>query len=110
MDVKSVVVDAYATVGKNLLLVSISSAYSYENGKRTDTVIGYKYEVVMPEKMYEKLSVRIDGDQKLELPENETPQVVFEGLKMSLYWTPQGYNIKATANNIKFVNPSKKVG
>lgn len=109
MDLKDVVVDSYATVGKNLMLIGITPAYSYENGKRTDTVIGYKYEVVLPEKKYEKLNIRILGEQKLDMPENETPQVVFEGLTINLYWSPDGYKISASADNVKLVNPPKKV-
>lgn len=110
MDIKDVVVDAYATVGKNLMLVGISPSYSYQDGVRTNAINGYKYEIVMPERMYEKLSVRILGEQKLEMPENDTPQVLLDGLTISLYWSPQGHKVSASAENIRLVNPPKKIG
>lgn len=109
MNMKNIVVDAYASIGKNAMLVDISPAYSYENGSKTDKVIGYKYEIVLPEKMYDKLSVKILGDLKLDMPENETPLVLLDGLSISLYWTPQGHKVNATAENIRLVNPPKKV-
>lgn len=108
MNIKDVVIDAYATIGKSCMAVGVTPAYAYENGQRTGTVIGYKYEIVMPERMFEKLSVRILGEQKLEIPENETPTVYLEGLTMKLYWSPQGYKISATADNIRLANPPKK--
>lgn len=108
MNLNLIQIDPYATLGNVALLTNISPAFAYTDGKRTNNVVGYRYEVVLPERVFEKLSVRVDGEKRLELPENETPQVVFEGLKMSLYWTPQGHNVKTTAENIKFLNPPKK--
>lgn len=58
MDIKDVVIDAYKTVGTDLMLVSVLPAYEYDNGKRTDHILGYKYEVVLPHRAYEKLSVK----------------------------------------------------
>ena len=110
MDVNNVIVDSYATVGKNLMLVSVFPSYNYDNGTRTDTINGYKYEIVMPERMYEKLSVRIPGEQKLEISENESPQVFLDGLTISVYWTKQGHKVSAVAENIRLVNPPKKTG
>ena len=111
MDVTSVVVDANATVGNNLMLVGVSPAYSYENGKRTDTVVAFKYSVVMPTRLFEKLSVRIDGERKLpDIKDGETPVVLFDDLKISIYWSPQGHRISATANDIRLANPPKKIG
>lgn len=109
MDIKNVVIDSYATIGKNALLVGVSPAYAYEGGNKTDKVIGYKYEVVLPEKMYDKLTVKVLGDKKLDMPENETPLVLLDGLSLSLYWTPQGHKVSATAENIRLANPPKKV-
>lgn len=54
MDIKNIVIDAYKTVGTDLMLVSVLPAYEYDNGKRTDNISGYKYEVVLPHRAYEK--------------------------------------------------------
>lgn len=110
MDTNKVIIDANATIGKSPMLIGVSEIYNYVDGKKIDTIIGYKYEVVLPDKMYDKLSVRILGDKKLDMPENETPTVIFEGLEMNLYWSPQGHKVSASAENIKFTNPPKKLG
>ena len=52
MDIKDIVIDAYKTVGTDLMLVSVLPAYEYDNGKRTDNILGYKYEVVLPHRAY----------------------------------------------------------
>ena len=77
MDIKDVVIDAYKTVGTDLMLVSVLPAYEYDNGKRTDNISGYKYEVVLPHRAYEKLSVKILGDVRLDLQEDEAVFVSF---------------------------------
>ena len=105
MDIKDVVIDAYKTVGTDLMLVSVLPAYEYDNGKRTDHIL-----VVLPHRAYEKLSVKILGDVRLDLQENEAVFVSFTDLVLTLYWTPQGYRISASASDIKPVNPPKKAG
>lgn len=110
MDIKDVAIDAYKTVGTELLLVGVAPSYAYENGRRTDTIIGYKYEVVLPQRAYDKISVKIEGDLRIELQENETVFVALDNLTLTPYWTPQGYRISTTATDIKPVNPPKKAG
>ena len=110
MDIKNIVIEAYKTVGTDLMLVSVLPAYEYDNGKRTDNISGYKYEVVLPHRAYEKLSVKILGDVRLDLQEDEAVFVSFTDLVLTLYWTPQGYRISASASDIKPVNPPKKAG
>lgn len=110
MDIKDVVIDAYKTVGTDLMLVAVSPAYEYDNGKRTDNICGFRYEAVLPHRAYEKLSVKILGDVRIDLQEDETVYVTFTDLVLTPYWTPQGYRISATASDIKPVNPPKKAG
>ena len=75
--------------------------YDYKDGHRvSDEPVGYKYEVALPDKHLEKLAVRIDGACQMEEPESFC-EVVFEGLQLSLYWTPSGHQIKATASKIR---------
>ena len=38
------------SLGDKLWLVDVSPAYEYKDGKRTDTVLGYRYSVALPEK------------------------------------------------------------
>ena len=59
--VTDVKIDVPATVGNKLLLVDIKPRYEYDNNQRTDKVAGYGYTVVLPDKAFEKLTVKIDG-------------------------------------------------
>lgn len=108
MDVSHLAIDSYASVGKTLILVNVTPSYAYENGTRTDKLEGYRYEIVLPEKAYEKLSVRIPGEQRIEVSEGDTPFVSLDGLSLKLFWTPQGHKVSATADNIKLINPPKR--
>lgn len=89
------------SVGKKLFLVAVKPVYVYADGKRvSDEPVGYKYEIALPDKHMEKLSVRIDGTCQMEEPDSFR-EVVLEGLQLSLYWTPNGHQIKATASKIR---------
>lgn len=61
MNINLVEIDANKTVGKNPVLVDVAPSYVYESGKRTGEVSGFKYTVALPDKAFEKLTVKIDG-------------------------------------------------
>ena len=89
------------SVGRKLFLVAVKPAYDYKDGHRiSDEPVGYKYEIALPEKHMEKLSVRIDGACQMEEPDS-FQEIVLDGLKLELYWTPQGHQIRATATKIR---------
>ena len=89
------------SVGKRLFLVAVKPAFDYKDGHRiSDEPVGYKYEIALPEKHMEKLSVRIDGACQMEEPDS-FQEIVLDGLKLELYWTPQGHQIRATATKIR---------
>lgn len=89
------------SVGKRLFLVNVKPVYEYRDGHRvSDEVVGFKYEIALPDKHMEKIAVRIDGKCQMDEPES-FQEVTIEGLALSLYWTPTGHQIKATASNIK---------
>lgn len=73
MNIDMVVIDANKTIGKNPVLVDVTPAYVYENGKRTGEVSGFKYTIALPD----------------------------DGLEMRPYWTPEGYKVMATAKSIR---------
>lgn len=100
MNIQDLIIDANATVGKKLLLTEVLPSFKYENGKRTDEVNGFKYVVAMAERHLEKLSVKIDGDLQLEMPENDYPLVRFEGLELSVYRIANEYRVAAKAKSI----------
>lgn len=72
------------SLGDKLWLVDVSPAYEYKDGKRTDTVLGYRYSVALPEKGLDKVDVRIDGQQQTEAP-NGYVEVRFDGLEVFIY-------------------------
>ena len=69
------------SLGDKLWLVDVSPAYEYKDNKRTDTVLGYRYSVALPEKGLDKVDVRIDGQQQAEAP-NGYVEVRFDGLEV----------------------------
>ena len=72
------------SLGDKLWLVDVSPAYEYKDNKRTDTVLGYRYSVALPEKGLDKVDVRIDGQQQAEAP-NGYVEVRFDGLEVFIY-------------------------
>ena len=111
MDINHIVIDTNKTVGNTTILVGVTPAFEYVDGVRKDNIVGYKYELVLPDRLYEKLVVKILGEKRVELADDGVPQAVaLDGLTMSLYWTPQGDKVSATADNIKLISPPKRVG
>ena len=100
IDLSKLIIDP-RSVGKKVFLVAVKPAFEYADGKRIgDTPSGYRYVLALPELEMEKLSVRIDGAQQMENPDS-FQEVALDGLKLSLYWTPNGHQLKATAAKIR---------
>ena len=91
------------SVGRGLILTGIRPAYEYRNGQRTDNVVGYKYDVVLPDHGYSPLSIRIDGEQLLEYEEGAHAEVTFDGLDLYIYWLNQQYSVGARATGVHLV-------
>ncbi len=89
------------SVGQHLILTSVRPAYEYANGSRTDSISGYRYDIVMPDRAYEKLTVKIEGEPQINLDEGESIEVIFEGLELFIYWLNGMYNVGARATGIK---------
>lgn len=109
MEIKNLIIDANGSVGNNLVLVDVAPIKAYVDGRRTDQVSGYRYTVAMPDKAFDKLVVKIDGELRIDKPqEGNYPKVVFEGLDLSLYWSPDGHKVSAKADDIKAVEGKGK--
>ncbi len=106
MKLKNVKIDAKRTVAGKMLLTDVTPAYVYEGGMRTDKVGGYKYEVALPSQSFEKLIVKIEGEQRVESPETYQ-EVTFDGLNLFLYWSNGDYVVGATATDIHSVTTGK---
>ena len=91
-----------ASLGTKKWLVDIMPAYEYKDGKRTDTVTGYRYIVALPAHGLEKLGIKIDGKQLVGKPEGFI-EVEFAGLEVSAYETQGHVQITAKATGISAV-------
>ena len=69
---------------KEILITDIREVREYVDGKRTDNIIGYAYEVAAPKNKYEKFSIKV---------EEKSPVITAEELEA------KGGVAKATAND-----------
>lgn len=91
------------SLGVKKLLVDVAPAYEYKDGKRTDTVTGDRYIVVLPAHSLEKVGARIDGKQQLmEKPEGFV-EVKFSGPDVAVYESQGHVQITAKATGISTV-------
>ena len=98
MRITDLIIDKLS-LGKQLWLVEVLPIYEYKDNRRTDTVIGYRYVVAMPERNLEKITVKIDGKQLIEKPEGYA-EVIFNGLEVFIYWVNGDYQVGAKATGI----------
>lgn len=96
-----------STLGNKLWLVEVTPAYAYQGNHRTDTIIGYRYTVALPERNLDKISVRIDGAKRMDAP-NGFVDVKFENLEVFIYWSRGEYQLGARATNIHPVAANTK--
>lgn len=92
------------SLGDKLWLVDVSPAYEYKEGKRSDTILGYRYSIALPEHELDKIDVRIDGQQQAEAP-NGYEEVRFDNLEVFIYWSKGDYHVGAKATGIHIVTP-----
>ena len=78
MKITDLIIDP-KSLGSKLWLVEVSPAYEYQNNRRTDTVLGYRYTVALPDKCLDKIHVRIDGEKRMDNPDGYV-EVRFDGL------------------------------
>lgn len=90
------------SLGNSFLLTDITPVVEYKDGKRTDNVVGYRYEVAVVAHKLNKIGIKIDGPKQLELQEMQS--VVFTGLEIKMYQDFKSNQVRltATAESIKF--------
>lgn len=94
-----------ASLGAKKLLVDITPAYEYKDGRRLDTVTGYRYIVALPEHGLEKIGVKIEGKQLMEKSEGFA-EIEFSGLEVFAYESQDKTQISAKATGISLVKKS----
>ena len=74
------------SLGKKLILTSVSPFYKYEGGVRGTEVIGYRYDIACVMHGLEKISVKIEGPQQIQMNDGDDyPFVRFEGIQIKAY-------------------------
>lgn len=108
MKTTEIIVDAKATLGKNIRLTGMREVYSYINGERTDTLEGYKYEVVLLDKSFEKVEFKIENTSPLFTEEEVEQNIAVKPInpQISLYPNYRGgeTGMNVSADNIVPVN------
>lgn len=93
----------------SVLLTGVREGFLYENGQITSKIDHYKYDVVIPTRKYEKLTVKISGrailtNDMIEL-EGGVISVRLKGLTGKFYRTAGGeYALSATAEGVEIVS------
>ena len=88
------------SLGNIYIAVGITPVYDYVNQKKTEKIIAQKVTIVLPQKTYEKVDVKIPTDGiKGELVMNK--EVVFEELELYLYWYAGEYRLGARARSVQ---------
>lgn len=99
MKLNDIVIDNEKTLGKHLLLTEVIPYYRYNDGKKTNEIEGYKYTVVLQERKFEKLSVKIEGDCRMSQPD-KYQEVELKGLELRPYSKDGDFAISAKATDI----------
>ncbi|GAA6397059.1 hypothetical protein [Solibaculum mannosilyticum] len=102
--IQDVIIDPQS-LGMKFWLVDVIPAYEYKDNRRTDTVTGYRYVTALPEKGLEKINIKIDGPQLLDVPDGYV-EVKFDGLEVFVYWSNGQPQIGAKATGVQAV-PTK---
>jgi hypothetical protein len=102
-----VYVDIQRTFGTIFWLTKVSPDYEKDSkgNRASDTVIGYQYAIVTPEREYDKHNVKIPGKQLMVSPTEAEGaiEVVFEGLDATPYVRDGWIQLSVKAKGIKAV-------
>lgn len=93
--------------GETFLLTGVYPYYRYQDGKRTNEVLGQVYEVAVVEQGFEKIGVKIPKVEPLiDFDENSVLNVKFDNLKVGIYqnYSKHSIGFKATADNLKVIS------
>lgn len=98
MKLSDLIIDPHS-LGREFLLVDVLPAYEYANGQRTEKIVGYRYTVVLPERRFEKINVRVDGGKRMDKPK-DFARVEFQNLEVFIYWSQGQPQVGARAKGI----------
>ncbi len=92
-----------------VILVSVREGAEYKDGKPTGNVDHYKYDVVLPFNLYEKITVKIKGapilTQEQIAQNNGSIKICFKNLTGKFYRSGNGtYALTASADGLEVVS------
>lgn len=90
------------SLGDKLVLTEVRPYRSYKEGESGE-IEGYRYTVAVINHGFEKLGIKIQGRQLIDLKEGNYPFVRFDDLKLKLYMIDGKAGISATATGVSIV-------
>lgn len=97
--------------GNQFILTAIRPSYRYIEGNKTQDITGINYEVALPKLSFEKIRVKVEGDQEISeevLESSNFIEVAFEDLEAHFYFVNGNVGVSATAKSVKMLNVPKK--
>lgn len=102
MNLSNLLIDT-KSIGEQKLLIDVLPIAEYKDGERTGIVSGYKYVIALPAHKLEKISVKIDGPQKMQLSQDGYKSVEFTDLEIRAYVIDGKPVLSCKAKDIKEV-------
>lgn len=106
LNIRGLKTDVAATVGDTLLLTDIRPTFRYEQGVRSEEITGYTYEVLLAERQYLQLRIKIPGQRQLDpvVLDGNTPRVRVIGLELTPYAINGRTGVSAKAESIEIID------
>lgn len=90
---------AVTTLG-TMKYVGRRPVHEFVDGKPTDKIIAFRYDIVLPDMLYSKISVRVPGAAQLDEPA-EPYDVTLKGLQIVPYTRDNSVELSFRADTIK---------
>ncbi len=101
-------IDVQNTCGEKYACVGYKPVFDYVNGEKTNTIIGTNYEIVLLERSYEHLNVKVLGENTLPEIINGAISVTFENFEISVTNYKGQIYISGKASKVHQVNNASK--
>ena len=92
------------SLGERLWLTDVVAVFEYKDNRKTENIVGYRYVIVLPDRNFDKIGVKIEGAQQLKPPENGSVDVRFDNLELFIYMMNGSPQIGARATKITLAN------
>lgn len=107
MNISKVKFPLEEVVGEKGLLVGVAYVYEYKEGKRTEKVIGTKYDILLIERKYDTLSIKVMDKPIITSKELDNrdipPTVYFDGVYGKIYSLNNQIKMSVTAEEITLI-------